>query len=278
MTYVRDTDPARRPVTLNTLARMRTAGEPIAMLTCYDSTFAAVCDAVGADVLLVGDSLGNVLQGHDTTLPVTIDEMAYHTGCVARGLRNVEGRAFLIGDMPFGSYQESREQAMRNAVKLLTAGAQMVKLEGGAHMVDTVRFLVERGVPVCAHLGLTPQSVHQLGGYRAQGVTTESAERLKADAALLDDAGASMLVMEMVPARLATDVTAARRFITIGIGAGLDCHGQVLVLHDVLGLFPGRRPRFVRNFMPGADDVQDALGRYIAAVKERSFPGPEHAY
>jgi 3-methyl-2-oxobutanoate hydroxymethyltransferase len=153
-----------------------------------------------------------------------------------------------------------------------------VKLEGGTHMVETVRVLVERGVPVCAHLGLTPQSVHQLGGYRAQGVTTESAEQLKVDAALLDDAGASMLVLEMVPARLATEVTAARRFITIGIGAGLDCNGQVLVLHDVLGLFPGRRPRFVRNFMPGSDDVQDALSRYIAAVKERSFPGPEHAY
>lgn len=278
MTYVRDTDPARRPVTLNTLLRMRAAGEPVAMLTCYDSTFAAVCDAAGADVLLVGDSLGNVLQGHDTTLPVTLDDMAYHTGCVARGLANVQGRAFLIADMPFGSYQESREQAMRSAVKLLTAGAQMVKLEGGAHMADTVRFLVERGVPVCAHLGLTPQSVHQLGGYRAQGVTDDSASRLRRDAGLLDEAGASMMVLEMVPARLAAEVSAAQAFITIGIGAGVECNGQVLVLHDVLGLFPGRRPRFVRNFMPGADDVQDALGRYISAVKERSFPGPEHCY
>jgi 3-methyl-2-oxobutanoate hydroxymethyltransferase len=278
MTYVRDTDPARRPVTLNTLARMRAADEPIAMLTCYDATFAAVCDAAGSDVLLVGDSLGNVLQGHATTLPVTIEDMAYHTGCVARGLRNVEGRAFLVADMPFGSYQESREQAMHNAARLLTAGAQMVKLEGGAHMADTVRFLVERGVPVCAHLGLTPQSVHQLGGYRAQGVTTESAEQLKRDATLLDEAGAAMLVMEMVPAPLAADVTAACRLITIGIGAGLGCHGQVLVLHDALGLCPGRRPRFVRNFMPGARDVQDALGRYVAAVKARSFPGPEHIY
>jgi 3-methyl-2-oxobutanoate hydroxymethyltransferase len=278
MTYVRDIDPARRPVTLNTLMRMRTAGEPVAMLTCYDSTFAAVCDAAGADVLLVGDSLGNVLQGHDTTLPVTLDDMAYHTACVARGLKNAEGRAFLIADMPFGSYQENREQALRSAVKLLTAGAQMVKLEGGAHMADTVNFLVERGVPVCAHLGLTPQSVHQLGGYRAQGVTDASAEQLRRDAQLLDDAGATMMVLEMVPARLAAEVSTTCRLITIGIGAGLECAGQVLVLHDVLGLFPGRRPRFVRNFMPGSDDVQDALGRYISAVKERSFPGPEHCY
>lgn len=278
MTYVRDTDPARRPITLNTLTRMRAAGEPVAMLTCYDSTFAAVCDAAGADVLLVGDSLGNVLQGHDTTLPVTLDDMAYHTACVARGLRNVGGRAFLVADLPFGSYQESREQALRSAVKLLTSGAQMVKLEGGAHMADTVRFLVERGVPVCAHLGLTPQSVHQLGGYRAQGVTDDSASQLRSDAAQLDDAGAAMMVLEMVPSRLAAEVTAARRFVTIGIGAGVECNGQVLVLHDALGLFPGRRPRFVRNFMPGASDVQDALTRYVSAVKERSFPGPEHCY
>jgi 3-methyl-2-oxobutanoate hydroxymethyltransferase len=154
----------------------------------------------------------------------------------------------------------------------------MIKLEGGSHMADTVRFLVERGVPVCAHLGLTPQSVHQLGGYRAQGVTEASAARLLADAQLLDEAGASMMVLEMVPARLAADVTAATRLITIGIGAGPQCSGQVLVLHDVLGLFPGRRPRFVRNFMPGADDVHDALCRYVAAVKDGSFPGPEHCY
>lgn len=278
MTYMRDTDPARRPVTLNTLLRMRANREPIAMLTCYDSTFAAVCDAAGAEVLLVGDSLGNVLQGHDTTLPVTLDDMAYHTACVARGLANVGGRAFVIADLPFGSYQESREQAMRSSVKLMTAGAQMVKLEGGAHMADTVRFLVERGVPVCAHLGLTPQSVHQLGGYRAQGVTDEAAAQLLRDADLLDQAGATMMVLEMVPARLAAEVTANTRLITIGIGAGVECSGQVLVLHDVLGLFPGRRPRFVRNFMPGADDVHDALSRYVAAVKDRSFPGPEHCY
>jgi 3-methyl-2-oxobutanoate hydroxymethyltransferase len=278
MTYMRDTDPARRPVTLNTLLRMRANAEPIAMLTCYDSTFAAVCDAAGAEVLLVGDSLGNVLQGHDTTLPVTLNDMAYHTGCVARGLTNVGGRAFLITDLPFGSYQETREQAMRSSVQLMTAGAQMVKLEGGAHMADTVRFLVERGVPVCAHLGLTPQSVHQLGGYRAQGVTDAAAARLLQDAKELEQAGATMMVLEMVPARLAADVTASTQLITIGIGAGVDCSGQVLVLHDVLGLFPGRRPRFVRNFMPGADDVLDALSRYVAAVKDRSFPGPEHCY
>ncbi|MFW2456270.1 3-methyl-2-oxobutanoate hydroxymethyltransferase [Methyloversatilis discipulorum] len=278
MTYMRDTDPARRPVTLNTLLRMRANAEPIAMLTCYDSTFAAVCDAAGAEVLLVGDSLGNVLQGHDTTLPVTLNDMAYHTGCVARGLANVGGRAFLITDLPFGSYQETREQAMRSSVQLMTAGAQMVKLEGGAHMADTVRFLVERGVPVCAHLGLTPQSVHQLGGYRAQGVTDTAAARLLQDAKELEQAGATMMVLEMVPARLAAEVTTSTQLITIGIGAGVDCSGQVLVLHDVLGLFPGRRPRFVRNFMPGADDVHDALSRYVAAVKDRSFPGPEHCY
>lgn len=278
MTYMRDTDPARRPVTLNTLLRMRSNGEPIAVLTCYDSTFAAVCDAAGAEILLVGDSLGNVLQGHDTTLPVTLADMAYHTGCVSRGLANVGGRAFVIADLPFGSYQESPEQAMRSAVQLMTAGAQMVKLEGGAHMAGTVRFLVERGVPVCAHLGLTPQSVHQLGGYRAQGVTEAAAQQLMDDSKLLEQAGATLLVLEMVPSRLAADVTASTGLVTIGIGAGPDCSGQVLVLHDVLGLFPGRRPRFVRNFMPGADDVHDALARYVAAVKDHSFPGPEHCY
>lgn len=183
-----------------------------------------------------------------------------------------------MADLPFGSYEASPVQALAASVALMRAGAQMVKLEGGAHMTETVRFLVERGVPVCAHLGLTPQSVHQFGGYRAQGVTDEAAARLLQDAKELEQAGATMMVLEMVPARLAADVTASTQLITIGIGAGVDCSGQVLVLHDVLGLFPGRRPRFVRNFMPGADDVHDALSRYVAAVKDRSFPGPEHCY
>jgi len=270
--------PLERPVTLNELARMRNEGEKIAVLTCYDASFAVLLARGGVDVLLVGDSLGNVLQGQSSTLPVTMEHMAYHTACVARGLGG-QSRPFLITDMPFGSYQESPAQALRNAVQLMAAGAQMVKLEGGEFMAETVRFLVERGVPVCAHIGLTPQSVHQLGGYRVQGKTEEGAAQMKRDAIALEQAGAALVVLEMVPAPLATDITRSLiNMATIGIGAGSDTNGQVLVLHDMLGVYPGKKARFVKNFMEGAASIDTAVQAYVAAVKYGSFPTAEQSY
>jgi len=253
---------------------MRDDGQRIAMLTCYDASFAATLDAAGVDSLLVGDSLGNVLQGHDTTLPVTLRDMVYHTQCVVRGSK----RAFLITDMPWGSYQESPAQAFRNAAELMAAGAQMVKLEGGAEFAETVRFLTQRGVPVCAHLGLTPQSVHAFGGYRVQGKGAEAEQRLMEDAAELEAAGAGMLVLEAIPAKLGAQVTERLRIPTIGIGAGPDCSGQVLVLHDMLDVFPGKKARFVRNFMKGASGIADAVERYVRAVRDGSFPAAEHCF
>jgi 3-methyl-2-oxobutanoate hydroxymethyltransferase len=264
----------RKPVTLPRLLEMHAKGEPIAMLTCYDASFAALLDECGVDVLLVGDSLGMVIQGERSTLPVTVEHVAYHTRCVAQTAR----RAWLIADMPFGSYQASPIAAYDNAAKLMAAGAQMVKLEGGAWLAPTVRRMTTRGIPVCAHLGLTPQSVHALGGYRVQGRTEEAAAQLKRDAAALQEAGATMLVLELVPAALAAEVTRSLAIPTIGIGAGADCSGQVLVLHDMLDVYPGRRPRFVRNFMDGAPSIRAAVEAYVAAVKARAFPGPEHSY
>lgn len=271
MSYLQDT----RPVTLFELGKMRAEGRKIAVLTCYDASFAALEERAGVDVILVGDSLGNVLQGQKSTLPVTVEHMVYHTEAVARGSQ----RPLIVTDLPFGSYHESPAQAMRNAARLMAAGAQMVKLEGGEFMAETVRFLVERGVPVCAHIGLTPQSVHQLGGYRVQGRSEEGAARLKADALALEQAGAALMVMEMVPATVAKEVTAAlTSMATIGIGAGPDCDGQVLVLHDMLGVYPGKTARFVKNFMDGATSIEEAVARYVAAVKDGSFPAPEHCY
>lgn len=258
----------RKPVTLHRLRAMHAQGEKIAMLTCYDSSFARLADDAGVDVLLVGDSLGMVLQGRDSTLPVTLDELAYHTGCVARGNQN----AWVVADLPFAAYQESREQAMRSAARLIQAGGHMVKLEGGGWTADTVRFLVERGIPVCAHLGLTPQSVHALGGYRVQGREDAAADTLRAHAAELAQAGAAVLVLELVPSELAASVTAALPIPVIGIGAGARCSGQVLVLHDMLGITPGKMPRFVRNFMSGSASIGEAVRRYVAAVKDGSFP------
>ena len=264
-----------KPVTLFELGKMRADGRKIAMLTGYDASFAALLDRNGVDVILVGDSLGNVLQGQKSTLPVTLEHMAYHTECVVRGCN----RPLVLTDLPFGTYQESPTQALRNASRLMAAGAQMVKLEGGEYMAETVRFLVERGVPVCAHIGLTPQSVHQLGGYRVQGKSEADAARLKADALALEQAGAALVVLEMVPAALAAEITASlKTMATIGIGAGKDCDGQVLVLHDMLGVYPGKKARFVRNFMEGAATIDEAVARYVAAVKDGSFPGPEHCY
>ena len=263
---------ARKPVSLPRLQDMRERGEKITMLTAYDATFAAVADAAGVDCILVGDSLGMVCQGLPSTVGVSLETMRYHTESVVRGVQRVQGTTWIIGDLPFGTYQESKEQALRSATVLMQAGAHMVKLEGGGWTTETVRFLVERGIPVCAHLGLTPQTVHALGGYRVQG-RGDSADKLRQDALALQDAGASMLVLEMVPAALSAELTAALpRCHTIGIGAGNGTAGQVLVMHDMLGINLGKNPKFVRNFMTGQSSVLDAMGAYVRAVKDGSFP------
>lgn len=264
-----------RPMNLQRLRAMHGEGEKIAMLTCYDASFARVLDDAGIDCLLVGDSLGMVLQGHDTTLPVTLAQMAYHVGCVARG----RSRAWLIADLPHGSYHASCDQAIQSACELMRAGAQMVKLEGGGWTQATVRFLVERGVPVCAHLGLTPQSVHAIGGWRVQGRDAAQAALLVQQARELRDAGAAMLVLELVPALLARQITESLDVPVIGIGAGPHCSGQVLVLHDAIGLQADRAPRFVRNFMRDAGGVEQAVKTYVQAVKQGEFPEPgTHTY
>ena len=255
-------------ITLSNLHKMMRDGEKITMLTCYDASFASLLDGAGLDTLLVGDSLGNVLQGHESTLPVTLRDMVYHTQCVARGAK----RAFIIGDMPFGTFQVSPQDAFRNAAEIMAAGAQMVKIEGGRPMLETISFLTERGIPVCGHLGLTPQSVHQLGGYRVQGKAED-------DAQILEQAGAGMIVLEAIPAALASRVTAAARVPTIGIGAGIDCHGQVLVLHDMLDVYPGKKAKFVKNYMKAAaGSIQDAVELYVKEVRDGRFPGREHSF
>ena len=264
---------SRRPVSLPRLREMHLSGEKITMLTAYDATFAAVADAAGVETLLVGDSLGMVCQGLSSTVGVTLETMAYHTESVVRGLRRVQATAWVIGDLPFGSYHESREQALRSATVLMQAGAHMVKLEGGGWTAEVVRFLVERGIPVCAHLGLTPQTVHALGGYRVQGKGDEAAATLRRHALELEQAGAAMMVLEMVPARLSAELTTElKRCATIGIGAGRSTSGQVLVMHDMLGINLGKNPRFVRNFMEGAGSVREAMAAYVRAVKDGSFP------
>ncbi|HQR98697.1 MULTISPECIES: 3-methyl-2-oxobutanoate hydroxymethyltransferase [unclassified Polaromonas] len=263
----------RKPVSLPRLREMHAQGEKITMLTAYDATFAAVADAAGVECLLVGDSLGMVCQGLSSTVGVTLETMRYHTECVARGLRRAQATAWLIGDLPFGSYHESKEQALRSAVVLMQAGAHMVKLEGGGWTTETVHFLVERGIPVCAHLGLTPQTVHALGGYRVQGRGDEAAATLTSQAHALQDAGASMLVLEMVPAALSAALTKElTHCATIGIGAGVGTAGQVLVLHDMLGMNLGKMPKFVHNFMAEAHSVQGAMQAYVQAVKQQRFP------
>ena len=260
-------------INLAELKKIRDRGEKLVMLTCYDASFATLCDAAGVEILLIGDSLGMVVQGHDSTLPVTQEQMLYHVGMVARGSQ----RGMIVADMPFGTYQESPEQALRNAVQLMAAGAQIVKLEGGRTMLETIRFLVERGIPVCGHVGLTPQSVHQLGGYRVQG-RGDAARGVMEDALAVQDAGACMVVLEAIPSILTTEVTERLLIPTIGIGAGPDCDGQVLVLHDMLDIYPGRKARFVRNFMNGASSVANAVERYVRAVKDGSFPADEHSF
>ena len=256
------------------LIEMRSRGERIAMLTAYDATFARLADTAGVDIVLVGDSLGMVIQGNETTLSVTLEQVEYHTRCVAAGVL----RSAILGDLPFGSYQPSPMHAYTSAARVMAAGAQMVKLEGGAWLAPTLSFLVERGIPVCAHLGLTPQSVYQLGGYKVQGRSPQDAAQLVNDARLLEQAGASMLVLELVPAALAAEMTSALSIPTIGIGAGPTCSGQVLVLHDMLGISPGKPRRFVRDFTANGVSIGAALRAYVEAVKSGTFPGPEHSF
>ena len=261
-------------VTITTLQKMREAGERSTMLACYDASFAALVDQCGVDMILVGDSLGMVVQGHDSTLPVTMDDMVYHTRCVARGAK----RLMVVGDLPFASYQASPPQAYENAARLMSAGAAMVKLEGGAVMGPTVEFIVTRGIPVMGHIGLTPQSVHHLGGYRVQGKTEDSARRLVEDARLLAQAGASALVLECVPAGVGKQITDGTAIVTLGIGGGPHCSGQILNLYDMLDAYPGKKARFVKNFMAGAASIQEAVSNFVKEVKAGTFPGPEHCF
>lgn len=280
--YLQGSDPAAggikpvarsKPMTIPALQTMREKGEKITMLTCYDASFAALMDRCGVDTLLIGDSLGMVCQGHTSTLPVSIQDVVYHTASVARGNRT----ALILADLPFGAYA-TPESAFENAVQVIQAGAQMIKIEGGAWLVPTVRFLTERAIPVCAHLGLTPQSIHQMGGYKVQGKSSAAAEQLKADALALQAAGASLLVLEAIPATLGKELTDLLSIPTIGIGAGPDCSGQVLVMHDLLGVFPGHKARFVKDFMLGQPSIDAAVRAYVGAVKGALFPAPEHCF
>ncbi len=272
--YAAESVPPQPPVTVPSLRRRKAERRRLSMLTCYDASFAACLDAAGVDMLLVGDSLGMVVQGARTTLSVSVDDVLYHTRAVARGA----SRALLIADMPFASYATA-ERALDGAARLIgQGGAAMVKLEGGGHVIDTIRFLTEREIPVCAHLGLTPQSVHRLGGFKVQGREQAVADRLRAEAQAVVEAGAELLVLECVPRALAAEVTAALPIPTIGIGAGPECDGQVLVLHDLLGVTPGRRPRFVRDFLAVGGSVDGAVRAYLAAVQDGSFPAAEHCF
>jgi 3-methyl-2-oxobutanoate hydroxymethyltransferase len=267
-------DSARPPVTVASLGRMKEEGEKIACITCYDASYAALVDAAGLDVVLVGDSLGMVIQGHDTTVPVTLDDVIYHCRAVSKGLV----RPFLMADMPFMTYT-SKEQALKNAVRLMQeGGAKMVKLEGGAGQADIVEFLAGHDIAVCAHLGLRPQSVHKTGGFKVQGREEAAAARMRSDARLLQDAGADVVLLECIPSSLGAEITSELHVPVIGIGAGPGADGQILVLYDVLDITPGRKPRFVQNFQQGCDSPLAALKAYAAAVKSRAYPAPEHCF
>jgi 3-methyl-2-oxobutanoate hydroxymethyltransferase len=262
----------RKPITVTTLAKMKHDREKFAVLTAYDASFAALLEAAGVEVIRVGDSLGMVVQGQGTTVPVTMEDMIYHTRIVARGIQT----CLLMADMPFASYA-TVEQGVRNAARLMQeGGAQMVKLEGGGWLVETVRQLSRNGIPVCAHLGLLPQSVHKLGGYRVQGREEASARQIIDEALALQEAGADVALVECIPAELAARLTEALEIPLIGIGAGAGCDAQVLVSYDMLGITPGRRPRFSKNFLTGYDSLQAAVEAYVRAVKSGDFPGPEH--
>jgi 3-methyl-2-oxobutanoate hydroxymethyltransferase len=265
---------ADRPVSVTTLRAMKAERQPIASLTAYDASLAALVDQAGTDVVLVGDSLGMVIQGHDTTVPVTVDDIVYHTRVVARGLR----RAMLMADMPFMSYTNP-PQALDNAVRLMQeGGAMMVKLEGGAGQVRIVEHLASHDIPVCAHIGLRPQSVHKIGGFRVQGREVDEAKRMVQDARSLQNAGADVVLLECVPNELGRAVRDSLEVPVIGIGAGPDVDGQILVLYDMLGITPGRLPRFVRNFMEGGGSVLQAIEAYVQAVKDHSYPAPQHCF
>ena len=267
-------DSARPPVNVSTLRQMKEKGEKIASLTCYDASYAALVDAAGTDVVLVGDSLGMVIQGHDTTVPVTLEHVIYHCRAVSKGLL----RPFLMADMPFMTYT-SREQALQNAVRLMQeGGAKMVKLEGGAGQAEIVEFLASHDIAVCAHLGLRPQSVHKTGGFRVQGREEAAAEQMKRDAKLLQDAGADVVLLECIPTALGKEITEELHVPVIGIGAGPHTDGQILVIYDVLDITPGRKPRFVQNFQQGRDSPLAALQAYNEAVKSGAYPAPEHCF
>ena len=259
-------------ISLTSLEAMKAAGEKFAVLTAYDASFARLAELAGIEVVLVGDSLGNVVLGHESTVPVTMDDMCHHTLAVARG----NSKSLLVADLPFMAYA-SEAQALDNAAELMQAGAQMVKLEGGAWLEETVQLLSERGIPVCAHLGLTPQSVHKMGGYRVQGKDDEAAAQILGDALLLQDAGADLLVLECVPSPLAARISQSLHIPVIGIGAGPDTDGQVLVVYDILGISP-RQPRFSKNFLADAGSIQGAMEAFAAAVRAGTFPDPEHSY
>ena len=273
--YANDPKPAaRKRLTVPDLRRMKAEGQRIVSITAYDAGFARSVDEAGIDLVLIGDSLGMVCQGHDSTLPVTVDDIVYHTRCVAAGLST----AFLVSDLPFQA-DATPERALDASTRCLQAGAGMVKLEGAGHKLDVIRFLSEREIPVCAHLGLTPQSVLRLGGYKVQGREEAAARKLLADARAAADAGADLLVLECVPSALAAEITAAVAIPTIGIGAGPTCDGQILVLHDLLGMNSGhRRPRFVKDFLAGGGSILGAFQAYAAAVRSGEFPGPEPGY
>ena len=265
---------AEPPVNIGTLATMKEKGEPIACLTAYDASYAVLVDKAGVDVVLVGDSLGMVIQGHDTTVPVTVDDIIYHTKNVARGLR----RAFLVSDMPFMSYTHP-EHALENSVRLMQeGGAMMIKLEGGDGQIEIVEYLARHDIPVCAHLGLKPQSVHKIGGFKVQGRDESAAQRITDSAKRLQDAGADIVLLECVPNEVGQAVTQAVDVPVIGIGAGPDVDGQILVLYDILDVTQGRMPKFVHNFMEGRNSPLDAIAAYVNAVKNRDYPAPEHCF
>jgi 3-methyl-2-oxobutanoate hydroxymethyltransferase len=273
-THLEQRDSTRPPVSLATLDRMKREKEKIACITCYDASFAVLVDNADADLVLVGDSLGMVLQGHDTTVPVTMDDIVYHCKAVARGLH----RPFLVADLPFASYP-TPAIALANSVRLMQdGGAEMVKLESGIGQLEIVEFLARHDIAVCAHLGLKPQSVHKTGGFRVQGRNGEAARRMLENAKSLQSAGADIVLLECIPSELGKEITAALEVPVIGIGAGPDTDGQILVLYDVLDITTGRKPRFVKNFMEGANSNLDALQRYVHAVKDKSYPAPEHEF
>ena len=261
-------------VTSAMIQKMRLDKDPVTMLTCTDASFAGMLDQAEVDMFLIGDSLGMVIQGDNSTLGVTMGDMVYHTRCVAKATN----RALIVGDLPFGSYKKSPEQAIENAIELMAAGAQMVKLEGGVVMSDTVRFLVDRGIPVCGHIGLTPQSVHALGGFKVQGKSEEAINDLIVAAKALEQSGASAIVLELVPNDVGGRVTEAINIPVIGIGAGPYCSGQVLNLYDMLDIYQGRKPKFVKNFMADSSSILDAVKAYVTEVKAGTFPGPEHCF